>query len=97
MTRVELTDNAVRDLASIHATIASQSPQNADSVLRHLAELMNSLAQFPKRGRTRSDLATGLRAIGVDSHMVFYTVRPHCVTILRVLHGSRDHLAAFRE
>ncbi len=97
MNRVELTEHAIEDLVQIHAAIALQSPQNADAVVMRLRALIASLDQFPRRGRARTDIAKGLRAIGIDSHVVFYTVRARRVVIVRVLHGSRDHRTAFQD
>ena len=41
-------------------------------------------------------LGTDIRSVVVGSYVIFYTVGPGAITIVRVLHGRRDIDAEFR-
>ena len=41
-------------------------------------------------GRTRNDLATGLRSFPVGNYVILYRPLENGVEVVRVVHGSRD-------
>jgi toxin ParE1/3/4 len=55
-----------------------------------LRESLSRLAEIPSLGRVREDLAPGLRAFPVGSHLVCYLVRDDSLFVARVLHGRQD-------
>lgn len=62
----------------------------ASKYLESLKEHLWTLTEEPLIGRKRPDLFTELRSFPVESHIVFYQVRPPKVEIIRVLHGRQD-------
>jgi toxin ParE1/3/4 len=54
-------------------------------------------ANQPGIGRPRDDLKPGLRSFVVKSYVVFCRVVDGTVEVVRVLHGSRDIEAIFRD
>lgn len=49
------------------------------------------LAQFPERGRDRSDIAPGLRTIGFERRvLIAFRVLGQMVEIVAILYGGRD-------
>ena len=55
-----------------------------------LIDAISLLAEFPLRGRDRSDLAPKLRSLVVAQHIVLYRVFEDMVQIRRVLHERED-------
>ncbi len=58
--------------------------------INELHGLFNSLCANPVLGRKRNDLREGLQSTNKDSHIIFYTVLPDRVYIVRILHHTRD-------
>jgi toxin ParE1/3/4 len=54
------------------------------------------LTRFPFIGRDRSTLAQGLRSIVTGAYVIFYTVEPDRIIIVRILDGRRDIDAEFQ-
>lgn len=88
------------DLRAIFDYIAAEQPSAA---IRYLGELENAvlkLRDFPELGhesRYPELFSHGIRILPHDKYLVFYTVEQNMstVTILRVLHGSRDYIHLF--
>ena len=92
--RVLWTLTAKTDLDAIVAYIATDSIENALSVLDRLQERADSLTTAAERGR----LAPELRSIGVNQYRelierpwrIVYRIEPDTVMVLAVLDGRRD-------
>ena len=46
-------------------------------------------------GRSRDELAYGIRSLALGRYVVFFEALPDGIDVVRVLHGSRDIDAAF--
>ena len=64
-------------------------------LLTPLTRNFRHLASHPNLGRSRDELAEGLRSFPVGRYVIFYRAIPEGVEIVRVLHGSRDLNAIF--
>ncbi len=92
--RVLWTRTARRDLDAIVAYIATDSIENALSVLGRLQERADSLTTAAERGR----LVPELRSIGVQQYRelvdrpwrIIYRIEPDSVMVLAVLDGRRE-------
>ena len=84
------TEHAEADLAEIFDYLDEHSPQAAERLAAAIDERGALLSQFPQLGRSREELAAGLRSLVVERYVLFYRVTAHAVEILRILHGSRD-------
>jgi addiction module RelE/StbE family toxin len=92
--RVLWTRTARRDLDAIVAYIATDSIENALSVLDRLQERAESLTTAAERGR----LVPELRSIDVHQYReiverpwrIVYRIEPDSVMVLAVLDGRRD-------
>jgi addiction module RelE/StbE family toxin len=92
--RVLWTRTARRDLDAIVAYIATDSIENALSVLDRLQERAESLTTAAERGR----LVPELRSIDVHQYReiverpwrIVYRIEPNSVMVLAVLDGRRD-------
>jgi toxin ParE1/3/4 len=94
--KIIVSDEADNDLLQITSYLSERTVQGTQSVLDSINRCFVSLTSFPRRGSPRPDLGLDVRSVIVPPYVVFYTVRPDHVTILRVLHGSRDIEAEFR-
>jgi toxin ParE1/3/4 len=81
---------AEEDLIDIWTFIAKDSVTAADQVLDRIDEVCARLADQPRMGRSRNDLAAGLRYFVADAYLVLYRVAGGGVEIVRVVHGARD-------
>jgi toxin ParE1/3/4 len=96
MARAHLTDESEQDLADIWAYIAAENQRAADLFLRKVLAKLRTLAEFPRSGRARDELAAGLRSIPIGNYVAFYRPAPHGIDIVRILHGARDLPKFFR-
>src|SRR5437667_10489344 len=48
------------------------------------------LGQFPELGRTRDELAPGMRSVVVEKYILFYKRTEDVIEIVRMLHGRQD-------
>jgi len=97
MPRILRRPRAQADLDEIWDFIADDSEERADSFIDLLDGKFQTLAQNPKLGRTREELAKGLRSFPVGHYIIFYLPLADGIEIVRVLHGARDLVALFRD
>ncbi len=91
MRRYQLTPAAEADLGEISGYIRFDSPDAALRVLARVREAMRRLAEFPRMGHVREDLADkSLRFWPVYSYLIVYRPDTRPLQIIRVLHGARD-------
>ncbi len=79
------------DLIEIWCHIANDDPLAADRQLDLIDEACQMLASHQHAGKSRDDLANGLRFFPVGNYLIFYTARDDGITVARVLHGARDY------
>lgn len=93
--RLILTPEAEDDIRSIlEYTLVTWGERQHDRYARRIAVTLGDLARFPYLGRSRDELAPGLRSHPVGEHVVYYRVEPVSITILRVLHRNMDATTA---
>jgi toxin ParE1/3/4 len=90
MGHVTRTPQARRDAFSIWQWVADDNPKAADHLLSRFAEVADLLASRPAMGRSREDLAPGLRAFPVNKYLIFYRAITGGIDIVRVMHGRQD-------
>ena len=95
--KVIVTDQADNDLMQILSYLSAQSSQVAQSIAAEINRSFENLSFFPLSGSPRARLGPDVRSIVVPPYLILYAVRRDHVTILRVLHGSRDIEAEFRK
>jgi toxin ParE1/3/4 len=80
---------AKQDLDEIWLYIAQDSINAADRFIDYLTERFPLLASSPRMGRSREDLASGLRCHPVKNYLILYRLVKNRVEIARVVHGAR--------
>jgi toxin ParE1/3/4 len=88
--RVVISDKAKSDLFRIYGYLDERSPNAANAFIQRINTNFDNLARFPFIGRERSRLAPGLHGLVVGVHLVFYTVDPDKITVVRVIDGRMD-------
>lgn len=93
---VKRTPRARADLLDIWDYIAADSEPAADRVIERIARSFEMLAHQPFAGRDRPELPfPNLRSLPVGNYVVFYVPSDEAITVIRVLEGHRDIVAAF--
>ena len=91
MPTFRLTHSVEQNLAEIWWYVALDSPSHADNLIHRLHEVFVTLADFPSIGVVGSlDIYPEVRRFPVGNYLIFYRPEEFGVSILRVLHGSRD-------
>jgi toxin ParE1/3/4 len=62
----------------------------ADGVLRDIRRAILLLEDFPKAGRARDEIRSGLRSAVSSPHVIFYRLLEQRPMIVRILDGRRD-------
>jgi len=95
MARVTRRPLAEVDILEIWDYIAEDSTVEADRWIDRLDETLALWATQPTMGRSRNELATGLRSLAFGRYVVFFEPLSDGIDVVRVLHGSRDIEATF--
>lgn len=85
-----VTERARQDLLSIYSYLAERNIDAAEALLRRFDSNFENLSRFPFLGRDRPNLGTGVRALIVGTHIVFYVAEQRDVFIVRVIDGRMD-------
>jgi toxin ParE1/3/4 len=91
---------AGRDLLLIfeHVAIASGSIRAAHRLEAALRQRMRRIARLPGVfGRSREELAPGLRSVAEKSYVIFFRYRADAIEVVRVFHGHQDVDATYAE
>lgn len=85
-------DEAVRDLQQIWAYNAERAGERvANDLLRRIhTTIEHVIVDYPRAGRERPELGGNVRSFPIVPHIVFYSVEPRSILVVRILHGHRD-------
>jgi toxin ParE1/3/4 len=95
MSRCQFADWAITDLEHIHDFVAHHSLSAVARVVALIRERCFLLVENPLMGRSRPELAPGLRSFPVGTYVIFYFPIQGGVEIVRVINGARDIDALF--
>ena len=88
--KVIVSDRAEADIFELFAYLYQRSPTAAETVAADINRCFRAIGEFPGSGSLRSRLGPDIRATFAPPYAIFYAVRRDHVTVLRILHGSRD-------
>jgi len=99
MGRVRKSSVARADLIDIWQYIADDSPVEADQFLDVIEETLLLIAESPRMGKGREELAPQLRSFPVGDYRVFYREldSQEGIEVVRVLNAAQDIDAAHFE
>jgi toxin ParE1/3/4 len=93
-----LAPEAKADLVELWSYVADErSIETADRLVDSIAARFLLLSRHPRVGRLRDDLRAGIHSFPVGNYVVLYRTEGDDVLIQRVVRGSRDLEALFRE
>ena len=88
---------AQRDLNEIFVYWAERAGLSiSDRLIESITERFWLLGQFPKIGKTATDVARGVRFFPAGEYLIYYRVSRRTIDVLHVFHGARDQNRAFR-
>ena len=91
MGTILFSQSAQTDLLEAWLYIAEENLGAADRVLDTIDRELKVLVTQPLMGRSRPELATGLRSWPTSTpYILFYLVEEADITVVRVLHHARD-------
>jgi len=96
MLTLNVSPEAEADLVAALNYWDERSPTYADQMAAEVDARYALLLTQPRFGRTRDDLAAGLRSTVVGKYVVLYRIGQTTLDIVRFLHGSRDILRIIR-
>lgn len=88
--QVELSRDALEDLADIAVYIAKDSPIRAVTFTDELMDRARSLANTPFKGVRRDNLVLGLRVLPYGNYNIYYRVEADMLVILRIMNSALD-------
>lgn len=89
MSRWLKTQRARRDLKEIWQYIAAHNPAAADNVLDKISKTCDTLADYPKLGHSKDELAHDLRYFPSGKYIILYKLHDDCIIVVRIIHGAR--------
>jgi toxin ParE1/3/4 len=89
---VRFRPQARADLFALYDFVAAEAGEAvAGGYIDRIEAACLSLANFPRRGTRRDDLAPGLRTIGLERRvLIAFRVGRSAVTIVNIFYGGRD-------
>lgn len=91
MPRIRFAGSAESDLLELWLTIAEENLVAADESLDIIQATVTLLATQPEMGRSRPELANGLRSFPTRTpYIIFYLPEKEGLLVIRVLHHARD-------
>jgi len=90
MPRVVRSALAADDLLQLWLHVGQHDVSAADRLLDRIEALCFSLAASPLIGRSREEIAAGLRSYPIGRYVLFYRPVRGGIEVARVLHGARD-------
>lgn len=86
--------NAERNLEEIECYIAENGGADAAiKVVDQIVDRCEELAVMPRSGKTRGEIAPGVRSVTSGMYVIYYRIHKDKIEILRVWHGARDNSA----
>ncbi|AUB80977.1 type II toxin-antitoxin system RelE/ParE family toxin [Candidatus Thiodictyon syntrophicum] len=86
---IRRTARAEDDLVDIWIYIARDNPDAADRLLEEIDRKCVLLAENPRLGRARPDIAPEFRHWPIGSYLILYRLLPDGIEVVRVVHGAR--------
>ena len=90
MAEVVFRHQALRDLETIGARIASEDPGAAQRFRADVLRRISLLRRVPESAQPRPEFGHDVRTIPIGRYIVFLRVTLPKVIVLRILHGARD-------
>lgn len=91
--RVDIAEDAERDLEEIADFIAQENPMRAASFVMELRKKAFAIGRAPNAYPPRPLFGDGIRVSIRRPYLIVFRIRARRVEVLRILHGARDAAA----
>ena len=81
--------SALDDLESLRTSVAQDDPGSAAVIAQRILDAVETLAEFPQRGRLGRVAGTRELVVPRTPYIVAYRVSDDVIELLRVLHGAQ--------
>jgi toxin ParE1/3/4 len=98
--RIRVAPQARADLDAIWLYSAQESGSSniATRAVGSITDKFGLFSKFPNIGKSfESELRPNVRTFPVNNYVIFYSVKPGEIRILRIIHASRDAQAIFAD
>lgn len=93
-----LSRRAQGDLRRIQRHVAAEGGRRrADDLMERLLAVCSLFATQPEAGQPRPEFGQNVRSCSYGAYLMFYRVKGSTMEVIRVIHGRRDVLAAWKE
>ncbi|MEH2456735.1 type II toxin-antitoxin system RelE/ParE family toxin [Nostoc sp.] len=97
MSNYIISPSASRDLNEIADYFLTRNLEVGEKLFREFNKKCQSLANFPKMGRSYAHIRASMRGLPLDGYVIFYQVLDDRIEILRVVSGNRDLESLFED
>ncbi|MBZ9807946.1 type II toxin-antitoxin system RelE/ParE family toxin [Mesorhizobium sp. BR1-1-9] len=97
---VEYRESANNDLANIfkHIVEAGGNPDVALRFVLRIEDRCHNIGNAPRGGRSRDDMAPGLRTVPFEhSAVIAYVIESDVISIVNIFYGGRDYETLMRD
>jgi toxin ParE1/3/4 len=96
MSRFRLAPQANAYLDQIwHYVVRKSSQEMANRLIESLTDRIGALCSMPLAGRSRAEMAPGLRSFPCGEYVIYYRKVRGRIVIVRIIHGARDQKSAW--
>jgi toxin ParE1/3/4 len=96
MSRFRLAPQANVDLDQIwHYVVRKSSQEMANRLIDSLSDRIGVLCSTPLAGRSREEMAPGLRSFPCGEYVIYYRKVRGRIVVVRIIHGARDQKSAW--
>jgi toxin ParE1/3/4 len=88
--RIRWTPAAIADLQHINDYLKEQHPQYRDQTVRKIYAAIQSLKEWPNRGRAGGEEGTRELSFPPLPYVAVYRVKDQNIEVLRVWHGAQN-------
>jgi toxin ParE1/3/4 len=93
-----ISDDADLDLEEIFLYWAERtSLTTTDRVIDAIVERFRLLGEFPDAGWPSDDIAPGVKCFPAGEYLIYYRRARKHTDILRIIHGAREQMRAFKK
>jgi toxin ParE1/3/4 len=93
---LNISEPANRDLESIADYLGENYGfSRSDQFIAGITARLKQLAQFPKIGPSREEIAPGIRCLFYQKYLILYVVHDHSIEVMRVVSGYQDLTSLF--
>lgn len=97
MSIYSLTDEAIHDLDDIYHYLSNLNLDAAARFVDAFEQKCETVAKFPRMGKSYEELAPQLRGVPLDGYIILYRLIEDGIEVIRVVSGYRNLESLFSE